>query len=170
MTENARPSICPGCALALARTGGETHAYLGASPECWALFGEVLAREFSAPSYFAVHGLTVDAYAAQHPGAEEPRTLQSIHVHLVGLCLALERDAPMSALIAVRKRVADKFAARLDWPVPPADPDRLTVRDVVAATSAQDHGVRVRAWAESVWASWSAHHDRVRSLADAAAG
>jgi Family of unknown function (DUF5946) len=40
------------------------------------------------------HRMTVDAYCAQHPGKPERRTIQSINVHLVGLFLTVERDAP----------------------------------------------------------------------------
>ena len=47
------------------------HPYIGASAECWALYGELLAREFQSPAYFRVHQLTVDSYAEQHPGSPE---------------------------------------------------------------------------------------------------
>ncbi len=168
VTETKATSTCPGCQLALPKTGGPRHAYLGASPECWALFGELLAREYSDPSYFAVHGLTVDAYAAQHPGREERRTIQSIHVHLAALCLALEHDVALNDLIAVRKRIADYFADRLVWLSPPGDPGGLNVTDVLQADSAEVHSALVRAWATSVWNAWTAHHDAVRKIAKAA--
>jgi hypothetical protein len=41
----ASRTVCPGCGLVLPARGGATHDYLDASPECWALYGELLARE-----------------------------------------------------------------------------------------------------------------------------
>ena len=69
---------CPGCGLALpARPDAPKHPYVGASAECWAVYGEVLAREYEDPAYFRVHQLTVDAYAVQHPGAPERRSISN---------------------------------------------------------------------------------------------
>ena len=48
---------------------------------CWALYGELLAREYSNQDY---------TYAVQHPGAPDRRTIQSLALHLITLCLALE--------------------------------------------------------------------------------
>jgi len=45
---------------------GPTHAHIGATASCWALYGEVLAREFENPDLFAIHQLAVDACAVQH--------------------------------------------------------------------------------------------------------
>ena len=67
--------ICPGCGARVRDFDGATHAYIGAVAGCWELFGEVLAREYEQPAYFAVHHLTVDAYAVQHPGTPSPRTI-----------------------------------------------------------------------------------------------
>jgi hypothetical protein len=61
-----------------------------ASAECWSVFEEVLAAHFQNSVLFGqVHQLTVDAYAVQHTGGRHPD--KSVCVHLVGLCLALER-------------------------------------------------------------------------------
>jgi hypothetical protein len=40
-----------------------------------------------------VHPLTVDTYAVQHPGVPERRTSQSLALHLITLCLVIERGA-----------------------------------------------------------------------------
>jgi len=42
----------------------------------------------------------------------------------------------------------------------------MTVVDVLAARNAEDHARLVHQWAESVWAWWGAHHERVRSWVD----
>jgi hypothetical protein len=59
---------CVGCGAIFEDREGPTHRYTESSPACWAAYGEVVAREYSDSSYAALHGLTVDAYAVQHPG------------------------------------------------------------------------------------------------------
>ena len=76
----ARP--CAGCGALVPVTDGPTHPYIGASPGCWAIYGEVLAREYGEYAYPPVHRLTVDAYAAQHPGVPSRRSIQSVAIHL----------------------------------------------------------------------------------------
>ena len=70
-------SRCQGCGLVLPVRTGPTHPYIGACPACWALFGDVLAREYGDPAYFRPHQVTVDTYAVQHPGTPERRSIQA---------------------------------------------------------------------------------------------
>src|SRR5918992_2105890 len=97
--------ICPGCGLWLERVDGPKHPYLGASASCLALYGEVLAREYSDPALLSIHQLTVDAYAVQHPGVPDRRTRQSVALHLLTLCLFLERGADPRHGPALHKRL-----------------------------------------------------------------
>ncbi|MDQ3690420.1 MAG: nucleotidyltransferase family protein, partial [Chloroflexota bacterium] len=54
---------CQGCgALFEPVRQDATHAYIGASPACWAAFGELLAREFGDPDFGWIHRHTVDTY------------------------------------------------------------------------------------------------------------
>jgi len=85
-------TLCPGCGLLLPAADGPTHSYIGASAACWALYGQVLAIEAGTYRQPAWHRLTVDAYAVQHPGIPERRSIQSVCVHLISLCLMLEHD------------------------------------------------------------------------------
>jgi hypothetical protein len=85
--------VCPGCGALLPVEDGPTHPYMSSSPAGWARYGEVLAREFGDPRYFAWHQLTVDAYAAQHPGVAERRAIQSVGLHLMTLCMVIEDGA-----------------------------------------------------------------------------
>ena len=48
-----REEACPGCGALLPVENGPTHPYMRSSPACWARYGEVLAREFGDPAYFA---------------------------------------------------------------------------------------------------------------------
>ena len=57
---------------------------------------------------------------------------------------------------------------RRDWPwLEPPDPARyrMTVVDVLKATSGEEHVALVRNWAEAVWEAWAPHHDLVRGWA-----
>ena len=154
------PSPCPGCGLVLPEHHGPAHPYLGASPACWAVYGEVLAREYGDPAYFRIHQLTVDAYAVQHPGAPERRTIQSVALHLITLCLVVERDADPTAGPNLHRRLAGRAA--FHWLDPPEPRGRLTVADVRRADSAAEHASVVEAWARDVWAAWEPHHGTVR--------
>ena len=116
----------------------------------------------------AVHRLTVDAYCAQHPGAPERRSIQSVNVHLVGLHLVLDRNADGAFARRVIGAIADLPGGQLAWLTPPAKRGRLTVLDVIQARDAEDHGVRVRDWAKSVWSAWTLQHGAIAQLADEA--
>jgi hypothetical protein len=138
-----------------------THRYIRSTPECWAAFGTVLAREYEHPALFgAVHQLTVDAYAAQHP---QDQPAKSLVAHLVSLCAVLERGShgPMAIKAFVE--------SRRDVPALAAPPaiGTLTVADVVPAGSETEHRDLVRRWAREVWDAWSAHHVAIRQLLDA---
>jgi hypothetical protein len=139
--------------------------YFNASPECWSVFGEVLAAEYgNAPLFARVHQLTVDAYAVQHAGGPHPD--KSVCVHLVGLHLVLDRGLrPMNVPPQLQR-----LASAIDnWPHfdPPAERGRLTAFDVALADDADGHAEAVRRWAGQVWMAWGAHHAAVAAIADA---
>ena len=167
-TPDAPLEACRDCGLMLPPCEGEGHPYLGASPACWALYGEVLAREYGDPAFMAAHRLTVDAYAAQHPGRPERRTIQSINLHLVALHLSLERRLE-PGFIARAIGVLTREEATLQWLEPPSFLGEMTVADVAAASTPEEHGRLVAAWACSVWRAWAPHQGRVIALAERAA-
>ena len=78
---------CFSCGGCFERHEGPTHKYMLSSPGCWKAYGELLAREYGNPLLFgAVHRLTVDAYALQHPGnPSDRRATQSVWIHYVAL-------------------------------------------------------------------------------------
>lgn len=169
---------CPQCGASVADVEGPTHAYYGEAPGCWALFGEVIARTLSDDRFAPLHQLTADTYAAQHPGsAADRRAVQSVAVHLIGLCVSLERPAalaPTRALAPLLQAAADR-SDRFHWLQPPAHLGEVTVVEVHRALSVptrarhDDDTARqfaaVRRWAESVWSAWAVHHDVVRRWA-----
>lgn len=161
---------CPGCGALFPEVDGPTHRYIGASPGCWVVFGEVSEREYGDFRYARVHGLTVDAYCAQHPGKPSPQAIRSVAVHLVGLYLCLERGLPSAELYAARGRVASLAKeGKIDvfWLEPPAPLGETTILHVRDAKNPDDHAGRVASWARSVWDAWSPHQEIVRRWAEA---
>lgn len=155
---------CQGCgARFLPQLPDETHPYIGASPACWASFGEVLAREFENVTFGRVHRHTVDVYSAQHPGIDDRRQRQSVALHLIGICHWLEHDLGMERLNSITRRLA---SSDRDWPwLDPPAAYPMTVVDVLQARDGPEHVRLVREWAETTWGAWSAHHDQVRAWA-----
>jgi hypothetical protein len=159
---------CPGCGLERPASGISYERKFHASAECWALFEEVIGREFESAVLFGqAHQLTVDAYAVQHAGGAHPD--KSVAIHLAGLHLALERDLRLVEVPAWLQRIA---AASPRWPhldPPTVRPRGMTVRNVAEARSPEKHVAAVRAWAAQVWETWCPHHAAARALAELAA-
>ena len=161
---------CVGCEAPLVPdVDGQTHRYIGASPGCWAAYGDLSGKEAGDFRYMRFHQITVDAYCAQHPGEPSPQAIRSVAVHLVGLHLQLERDLPSEGLYAARQRVASlgkQEKLDLAWLEAPAEPGKVTVLDVLDAGDPSEHEERVLRWAHTVWEAWSPHHETVRRWAD----
>lgn len=159
-------SACPGCGLRMPRRPalGE-HGYYNASPECWSVYTEVLAAEYShAVLWGQVHQLTVDTYAIQHAGGPHPD--KSVDVHLAGLHLALVRGIKPPLVAPMLQRLA---SGRPDWPHfdPPRVAWPITVFDVaLAAGEFEEHIRRARAWSTSVWEAWSLHHPAIAAFVE----
>jgi hypothetical protein len=157
--------ICPGCGTLFPTSEGPTHAYIGASAGCWAVFGEVVAREYSDFRYGAIHQLTVDTYAVQHPGEPSRRARQSVALHLISLYLQLERGYGPERARDALKRAADS-GKDYAWLDSPARIGELSILDVYKAKSPEEHSQLVEEWARSVWKSWSLHRDTIQEWAN----
>jgi len=112
-----REEACPGCGALLPVENGPTHPYMRSSPACWARYGEVLAREFGDPAYFALHQL-VRAGA----GNEQARlALLQKHERLVRAQIA-ELEASLDVIrgkvAAYERHVRDGTAAGVWTPTP----------------------------------------------------
>jgi hypothetical protein len=139
------------------------HGYYNASPECWLVYTEVLANEYSNAVLFGqVHQLTVDSYAVQHAGGPHPD--KSVDIHLCGLHLVLVEGMKPVTVPPVLQRIASAVDA---WPhfVPPPQIASITVFDVALAKTMSDHIETVKRWARLVWDAWSEHHAAVAELA-----
>jgi hypothetical protein len=132
------------------------HAYMTSSPACWDAFSTVLAREYADPELMAVHRLTVDTWAVQHPGDGSRRAVQSVGLHLARLMVQLESGLEGGAANAAMLRFA-RHKSELP-PLPPRLGYEVTVADVVNAADPADHVRAVRGWAEATWADWEDQH------------
>jgi hypothetical protein len=145
-----------------------THRYMISSPACWAAYGEVLAREYSDPARATYYRLSVDSYAAQHPGdADNPsrQAIQSVGVHLLRLCLLVDKRIDMTraneAMLA-----ASSYKYTFVWLDPPLHVGSITVADVATTTTNQQLQHVVWQWAQSTWDAWSAHHATIHRWLD----
>jgi hypothetical protein len=155
---------CIGCGALVLDEDGPTHPYVGASPACWAIYGEVLAKEYGEYRYPSVHRLTVDAYSVQHPGTPSRRSIQSVAVHLVGLYLVLECGFPAEKATE-GIRWALRHRQQFMWLPRPSSLGARTILGVRNTTTLAEHEEVVKRWAESVWQAWSQHHETIRQWA-----
>lgn len=122
------------------------------SPSCAHQAQTVAAREFSDQAYFAVHRITVAAYALQHPDASSDH---GVAVHLVALRGAVDQglDAEANArrIRWAAARLREHPPGRLTVPITRGT---TTIADVVLAGTAAEHCAIVLRWAGDVWSKW----------------
>jgi hypothetical protein len=139
------------------------HDYIGAIPECWQIYTEILSKEFSDPEYFKVHRITVDAYCAQHIGNQDDRRArQSANVHLIALYLTFEKKVTGEEVLKFLQK-ATKI--KRDWPslLQRSHPQWLTINDIIKAKDAPAHCDRVRRWGQCVWDAYDdCHNDLIK--------
>lgn len=153
---------CFACGGSFVAVEGPTHQYMLSSPGCWNAYGGVLAREYENPKLFgAVHRLTVDAYALQHPGdASDRRARQSVWVHYAALYLSLRNNEDHSTIPSVmQKLVAGTLPA---LPPTPAQFD-VTLEDVLAHGQT-NHVSGVKAWADCAFKAWAELEDQTVAM------
>lgn len=160
-------TTCPGCGLSLPPHKGPTHAYVGSSPACWQLFGRLSTDPFARREGTLLRRLVVDSYAAQHPGVPHRRSIQSVAVHLMGLCVLLERGVEERRLVPVLGRPPARKTMDLHWLEPPDFTGTVTAADVLATGPEESYITSAEAWACSVWEAWRPHHGTVRAWLDA---
>ncbi len=138
---------CIGCGALVPDIVGPVHKYLGTSPGCWKLFGDILAKEYGDPEYMKVHRLTVDAYAVQHIGVEGPQTIQSINLHLLALCAALEHGVTYSFIPQIMNDRLNEYKGVFEWLDPPKSLGSITVVDATKAKTVEEHEKIIKEWA-----------------------
>lgn len=160
---------CFGCGAVVPDVAGPVHSYMLSAPGCWALYGSLLAWRSSLAGATGVgtSQYLIDTYAVQHATNPDRRNRQSVAVHLMSLCAAVEHDIPGIRL----HHLLGEWTHR-EYPLLVPRPASFAVTLArVAATPPEARPETVRAWAGSTWAAWSAHHQQVRAwLADALSG
>jgi len=155
---------CLGCGALVPDIDGPVHKYVPSSPGCWKTFGEVQVDEAQRFRYTPAHLVVVDAYMAQHPGdGSDRRDRQSVFVHLVGGCAALEHTALPAYTTKLLSRVIRHRQGQFPVLHRSHGPGPLTVLHMVGAADLVDYERRTREWATSVWNSWNEHHELIRS-------
>jgi len=152
---------CCACGAMVPDVEGPTHRYMASSPGCWAIYGEVLAREYSNALYAKNHRLTVDAFAVQHPGQPSRQAIRSVCLHLCSLCAVHEHGVPPHQATALLQELADRVD--YEWLEPPSSLGVVTVADVHATSNPEAHLREVEAWAHSAWSAWRAHKDKINA-------
>ncbi len=163
MTERSTQE-CPGCRVRLPPVRAPAHPYMTCSAACWVRYGELLAVQYASPERMGFHQLVVDAYAVQHPGGSDPRAIQSVGIHLMTLCLFLEREVdPVMGARLHRLMVDRPTFHQLD---PPSARGKLTMLFVPLDGDPAHARAASYQWANDAWAAWRAHHQTVRRWVD----
>jgi hypothetical protein len=121
----------------------------------------VLAELYGTPALLSLRQLAVDAYAVQHPAPPGRVADESLGLHLMTLCLLVERGVDAARGPALHKRMV---ARRPQFgPLDPlAKRGAVTACDVPRGSDSQ-FAAALRSWADSAWAAWAPHHDVVRA-------
>jgi hypothetical protein len=131
------------------------------SAACWRGYGELLAVQYSDPRRMEFHQVVVDAYAAQHPGADDPRAVQSVAIHLMTLALFLDHGVDPALGTRLHKQMITRpVFHRLQRP-DPRPTGTLTFQHVPLEGDPDLARERAYEWARSVWASWEPHQAAV---------
>lgn len=164
--EPVRLRPCYGCGALVPDVDGPTHRYIGASPGCWARYGETLARAAADARFGDPKLLILNSYAVQHPGVPGPQAIQSVVAHLIGLYAALALGYDDRRMVAVLRRAADGSAS-FYWLSPPAAAYPVTILDLAAATDPNAYRATAQRMAETTWQAWAAHHGPIAAWAGA---
>lgn len=138
----------------------------GGSEGCQARYEQLLARDYEAPAFFAVHRMFVDTYSLQHPG-RYCGSAKSLAAHLVGLGQILEDGiSPASGGPGLRRWLDG--TRELDKPPLPEARGEITLGDVERIDEAGAWRVAVQAWAVSTWRAYAELHPLARKWAEEA--
>ena len=139
---------CPGCFVGFAPFDGPSHRYIGASPACWRQYTTALAGDVR------LVPLSVDAYAAQHPGVSSPQSIQSVAVHLITLIAVQKSGVGVEQAVRLRQQSVElsrQGRIELRWLEP--RPENWT-----SSLEAVLGGERSETWTFGVMDDWIALH------------
>jgi hypothetical protein len=133
---------CDGCGLVVE----------GGADRCQAMFDDESVREYGDVRFAGRRRLVVDTYALQHPD-RYCTSATSLAAHLTGACIAIEfRPREVELNGAVQRWLSRR--PELDRPAVPASRGPLTIADILAATTVNDHRAVVERWARGTWTAY----------------
>ncbi len=156
---------CFSCRALCLDMEGDQHKYMLSSPGCWALFCEVLEKEYADIWYARAHHFTVDAYACQHPGKADCRqAVNSVGIHLSCLHMLLEKGMPLREAGNYKNRFSQfhKHTHFIEYLKPPKSFGETTIYDVWNLDNKKEYFDKCKEWATSTWFSWKDHHETIR--------
>jgi hypothetical protein len=145
------PSPCTGCGLIV----------VGGVDGCQKLFDDESVREYGDARFAGRRRLVVDTYALQHP-ERYCASATSLVAHLTGVCIAIEHRAREQELNEGVQRWLSR-RPELVKPALPAARGPLTIGDILAATTVNDHRAVVERWARGTWTAYAGLHELARN-------
>lgn len=158
---------CFACGAKALNIEGECHEYMLSSPGCYAMFTEVLEKEYSLLQYAKAHQFTVDAYACQHVGSKnDVRAMRSVNIHLASLYAFFEKGLKIAEIPEFRNQFSQYYKqnSQLKWLKPPISLGNLTIFEVWNNEDPNKHYEISFEWAKSVWNAWSQSHKSIAKL------
>lgn len=146
---------CPDCGASVA----------GGREGCQALWDEVAAKAYGDFQYPGVHDLAFDTYCLQHPETY-CRSAKSYAAHLTRLCCGLEYDGNRETYAAIQQWL--NGAVSIEKPERLLALGQLTIAEVRAARTGEDHQKLVQVWAGNVWEAYAGQQDIARTWIRAA--
>lgn len=156
---------CFSCKAEIENIRGEVHRYMDSSPGCWKLFGQILEKEYSDPSHWKNHRITVDAFAVQHFGKPSSQAIQSVNLHLSSLYLIYDQGVDVKLANKGLTTLA-KYKSELFWLEPPNAVGEIIVADILKAKTADEHCNLVVEWGKSAWNAWAIHHKTIHTFVE----
>jgi hypothetical protein len=158
---------CYGCSAEVKNINGPVHKYIGSDAGCWDVFCNVLAKEYTRYNeLWQSHGLTVDTYAAQHPGSPGKKEIRSVFIHLTRLYLQLVKGIRGKHANEVMKNIIMYKDQCVGLHPVPDFQGTINIADVAKANDIYEHKMLVEKWAWSVWNAWHPHHGRIILFAE----
>lgn len=137
---------CEGCGLEMQ----------GGADACHLIYENLLARDFSNPTFFRFHRLLVDIYCLQHPD-RYCVSAKSLVAHLAGLAYLLESKSREGVGSNALKKWLDG-AISIEKPHIPAFRGKLTIADVQHINDPVEYERALNLWAQSTWQAYSSLH------------
>jgi len=144
------------------RHDGPSDPYGCATPSCWAMFTEILARDYSQYQHLPEHRLVVDAYMVQHPNFATAAGRRSVVIHLTGIYAAVVCHMPF---VRIGHMLGEIFPNKEDAPVlaQPLSNGQFNVGDIYVAAGLKDHSKLAWEWGISIWQAWRIHEETLLS-------